>query len=496
MAYDTNTITAKGAELLAAATAADKLILDGCDATTTYLDAATAAAVSSRPATPFSNTTEVSIIGYTSSHVQARAAFIAGSSTGGDVNTLYLYGHKQSAPSDIFVIYVASSQDSFHLPEVGDVANVYETLFDIIYAANADAVTTASTSTFCTLSEFNILKERTVTTHAEGDSTSGDNQTIYGEKTFKDRVEFSDSSVTFRNYAYFAKDLKVYGTNTVSIGESAKPFKNIYVENLSVEDLSCESISATDNIVTTQQVECVGMNCSSDAHFTEDVYVDGGFEIHGNLEPDEDKTAQLGTYNYPFLYCYAGGLMITKEFASSSIGLAALEGSNSSYKITFGNSSPHQISVQSTNAYINISSTGVGSGCSFDITFASTKQLEIKYNSTSSQYETTLATPLSISGVLNCGGMKGTTATYSSPNTTVPIGGIFLGWVSDGYPGISGKAGEILETPLGQDYYIGFAASSGGTITSGNRPPNDGKYVALNDFDTSTGSVVLLQRIE
>ena len=154
------------------------------------------------------------------------------------------------------------------------------------------------------------------------------------------------------------------------------------------------------------------------------------------------------------------------------------------------------MSVKSINASINISSTGSTVGCAYDITFASTKQLEIKYNSTSSQYETTLATPLSISGVLDCSGMKGTAATYNSPNTTVPIGGIFLGWVSDGYPGISGKAGEILETPLGQNYYIGFAASSGGTITSGNRPPNDGKYVALNDFDTSTGSAVLLQRIE
>ena len=274
MAYDTNTITAKGAELLAAATAADKLILDGCDATTTYLDAATAAAVSSRPTTPFSTTTEVSIIGYTSSHVQARAAFIAGNSTGGDVNTLYLYGHKQSAPSDIYVIYVASSQASFHLPEVGDVANVYETLFDMIYAVNANAVTTASTSTFCTLSEFNILKERTVTTHAEGDSTTGDNQVIYGQKNFENTVIF-DSFVRCNDYAYLTKDLRVWNANTVSIGESANPFKNIYVENLNVKDLSCESISATDNIVTTQLVECVGINCSTDAHFTDDVYVGG-----------------------------------------------------------------------------------------------------------------------------------------------------------------------------------------------------------------------------
>lgn len=93
-------------------------------------------------------------------------------------------------------------------------------------------------------------------------------------------------------------------------------------------------------------------------------------------------------------------------------------------------------------------------------------------------------------------GFTGTAPAFSSPNTTVPIGGIFLGWVSANYPGISGKAGEVLETPLGQSYYIGFASSSGGTIASGNRPPTNGKYVALNDFDTSTGCLVLLQRVE
>lgn len=182
--YDVNTITAKGAELLAAATAADKLILDGCDATTTFVDAATAALVESRPASALSNTTTVSIIGATTNHVTARASFIAGTNTGGDANTLYLYGHKQSAPSDIYVIYVASSQEPFHLPETGDVANVYETLFNMVYAANPDAVTTPGVSTYCTLAEFNLLKNRTVTTHEEGDDTVGEKQTILGDKTF------------------------------------------------------------------------------------------------------------------------------------------------------------------------------------------------------------------------------------------------------------------------------------------------------------------------
>ena len=194
MAYDVNTITAKGAELLAAATAADKLILDGCDATTTFVDAATAALVENRPASALSNTTTVSVIGATTNHVMARASFIAGTNTGGDANTLYLYGHKQSAPSDIYVIYVASSQEPFHLPETGDVANVYETLFNMTYSANPDAVTTPGVSTYCTLAEFNLLKARTVTTHKEDDDTVGENQTILGDKDFSGFTQFYGES--------------------------------------------------------------------------------------------------------------------------------------------------------------------------------------------------------------------------------------------------------------------------------------------------------------
>lgn len=198
--YDVNTITAKGAELLAAATAADKLILDGCDATTTFVDAATAALIENRPASALSNTTTVSIVGATTNHVMARASFIAGTNTGGDANTLYLYGHKQSAPSDIYVIYVASSQEPFHLPETGDVANVYETLFDMTYAANPDAVTTPGVSTYCTLAEFNLLKNRTVTTHKEDDDTAGENQTILGDKDFSGFTQFYGESHAYSEF--------------------------------------------------------------------------------------------------------------------------------------------------------------------------------------------------------------------------------------------------------------------------------------------------------
>ena len=188
MAFDTQTVTIKGAELLAAATAQDKLIIVGCDVTQTYMTQAQAVNISARPANPFSNTTAVTQVGSNSNHVNSRVYFRAGENTGGDANTLFLYGHKQSDPTNDFVIFVASAQTPFHLPVVGDVVDEWETALDIVYTINADAVGYAEQSTYCTLSEFNLLKERTVTTHKEGEPTQGDVQTIYGDKTFNSDV--------------------------------------------------------------------------------------------------------------------------------------------------------------------------------------------------------------------------------------------------------------------------------------------------------------------
>ena len=104
MAFDVSTITTSGATLIAAATAANKLILAGCDATTDVLTQAQALAVTSRPATPLSTSTRVFLEGAADNHVYCRAIFVAGESTGGDANSLYLYGYSESDPSTIIVL--------------------------------------------------------------------------------------------------------------------------------------------------------------------------------------------------------------------------------------------------------------------------------------------------------------------------------------------------------------------------------------------------------
>ncbi len=204
MAFDTQTVTIKGAELLAAATAANQLIIDGCDATTGYMTQAQAVNISARPVSPVSNTTDVTQLGSTAEHINSRVYFRTGVNAGGDVNTLFLYGHSASAPNDKFVIFVASSQTPFHLPVAGDVIDEWECALDIVYTINSGAVGFATQATYCSLSEFNLLKERTVTTHKEGLATTGEDQTIYGDKYFK-------GITTHENDVYFESEDDPYG---------------------------------------------------------------------------------------------------------------------------------------------------------------------------------------------------------------------------------------------------------------------------------------------
>lgn len=189
MAYDVETITRKGAELLASATTADKLVIAGCDATTIFISQSDALNVSQRPAQPFSNTTNANLEKSTTNHVFVRVFFVAGQSTGGDVRSLYIYGHSESDPTHDYVLAVLSSVDTFHLPIEGDISNTYGVLFDIIYNASSDSVTTASSSVYATYGEYADLRDRVVTTHKRDLPTTGDNQTIYGIKTFAEEIK-------------------------------------------------------------------------------------------------------------------------------------------------------------------------------------------------------------------------------------------------------------------------------------------------------------------
>lgn len=219
MAYDVQTVTLKGAELLAAASAADRLILAGCAATQTFISQADAINVSAVPADPYSTTTKVNIEGSENNHLFVYVLFVAGESTGGDCKSLYIYGHKESDPTHDYVLAVLSSNTPFHLPIVGEVSNTYGTSMDFVYAVADGAVSSIDNSAFVTRAEFDRLYDRAVTTHAYGTPTVGEAQTIYGQKTFKEKVSFAyagNFNDLFLDMTSSDYNSKLYGNSTLT----------------------------------------------------------------------------------------------------------------------------------------------------------------------------------------------------------------------------------------------------------------------------------------
>ena len=281
MAFDVNTITVQGAIAIASATAGNKLVIDGCDAVTSIYTQAQAVQIASRPATPDSTTTSIALAGSTENHVYAYASFIQGETgqPGGDVHSFLLYGHSENTPNVVVVVAVASSTDPVHLPEVGDVTNRTEVQFELSFSATDEVVTVAGTSMYTTRGEFLLLKNRTVTTHAEGETTVGDDQTIYGAKAFADGIQLAVLSGIEDEPVEFASSIEgnivPSDDNDYTIGDSTHCYSNVYSASIHVDGISSKS--------------------------------PGAIELGNSMAPDTDGAFDLGSgeYNFRSVYTYA-----------------------------------------------------------------------------------------------------------------------------------------------------------------------------------------------
>lgn len=214
MAWEIMTVTTKGTELLASASASDQLTIVGCDAdTTVYSTLDSAKAVSTRPVSPLRNTTDVTILFTQNNNLFSRAYFGTGTSATSDVNTLYLYG-KLDSSEDIYVVAVASSSITTHLPVSGDPSESFQALFNFMYNVPNTAAVTASSASFATIAELNDLASRVVTTNIQGSTTTGENQTIRGEKTFLSRI-IAANGITSNAISYIYGALNIaYSTQS------------------------------------------------------------------------------------------------------------------------------------------------------------------------------------------------------------------------------------------------------------------------------------------
>ena len=209
--FDVSTITRTGAQLLAQATEGNKLIVSGCEANTTVYTAETAKAVIAPTGERISN--EVSIVYVQDNRILIRALFTQSETTGGNANSLVLFGRLENDPADTrTAICVVSNNAQFYLPSsTSEAVQDFECLFTIDYEIQSNVVVEQTSALECSLAEFRLLKERTVTSHKEGDPNVGDpTQNIFGAKVFRSQIGFV-AKVNFTSVATFNGGIAVNG---------------------------------------------------------------------------------------------------------------------------------------------------------------------------------------------------------------------------------------------------------------------------------------------
>lgn len=213
--FDVSTITTSGAQLLAQATEGNRLIVSGCEANTTVYTSETAKAVIAPTSERISN--NVSIVYVQDNRILIRALFTQSETTGGNANSLVLFGRLENDSEDTrTAICVVSNNAQFYLPlSTSEAVQDFECLFTIDYEIQSNVVVEQTSALECSLAEFRLLKERTVTSHKEGDPNVGDpTQNIFGAKVFRSQIGFV-SKANFTSLATFNGGVVV--NNEISI---------------------------------------------------------------------------------------------------------------------------------------------------------------------------------------------------------------------------------------------------------------------------------------
>lgn len=201
--FDVSTITTSGAQLLAQATDGNRLVVSGCEANTTVYTAETAKAVTVPTGTRISN--EIELVGVQDNKIIVRARFTQSETTGGNANSLVLFGRLENDPEETrTAICVVSNNAQFYLPSsMSEAVQDFECLFTIDYEIQSNVVVEQTSALECSLAEFRLLKERTVTSHKEDDPNAGDpTQNIFGEKVFQNQIGFV-ATANFTSLATF-----------------------------------------------------------------------------------------------------------------------------------------------------------------------------------------------------------------------------------------------------------------------------------------------------
>lgn len=107
------------------------------------------------------------------------------------VRTVAITARLASQADAAAIVIMAQSDPTagIYIPSTAELSASIQIAFNLVIDTNDEVLVNLAANV--SLGEHERLMERTVTTHADGDPTVGENQGILGEKTFKDNVTFS-----------------------------------------------------------------------------------------------------------------------------------------------------------------------------------------------------------------------------------------------------------------------------------------------------------------
>lgn len=285
--FDVSTITRTGAQLLAQATEGNRLVVSGCEANTTVYTSETAKAVIAPTGARISN--EIELVSVQDNKIIIRARFTQSETTGGNANSLVLFGRLENDPEETrTAICVVSNNAQFYLPSsTSEAVQDFECLFTIDYEVQSNVVVEQTSALECSLAEFRLLKERTVTSHKEGEPNAGDpTQNIYGAKVFRSQIGFV-AKANFTSVATFNGGIAVNGD--AQFAEDATFNGNIILPDKTSDGFSAGNIQIGNlkELSTCATISHDGISFQNDEmnHFISTSYNSDSISISGAEAP-------------------------------------------------------------------------------------------------------------------------------------------------------------------------------------------------------------------
>lgn len=255
MDFQNHVLTSDGRELLAQAISSNqRIIFVRAMSSTTYMD--DAALVDLRPE---DLTGPLGIIKTTSAtrNVARIITEFTNQPVSAKIKTVAVMARLAAQTDAAAIVMLAQSDPTagIYIPSTAELNAYIQVTFNLIISATGEVEVTSSANV--SLGDHERLLERTVTTHADGDPTVGDNQTIKGSKTFLDSAFFTrDVEADSIN----ANNILPKAANTGSIGSQLQMWDCVMAKNIGLTTPTQGDTPVDTAVITTLYATTIGSN--------------------------------------------------------------------------------------------------------------------------------------------------------------------------------------------------------------------------------------------